>query len=282
MPPPRLRRQQQQQQQSMDIIRQIFMLLPLWWLRTLLRILIVLIFHRRILLVRHRRRQQRTRQLQPESPTKPRLDLMDTSAMVFIIRQVHLNRRISPMLIQQVILRRVLRSIHTTISTPIHLPDFSIRNMHFCLPPYPVMIIIQHQRTIERTCDFRSAFVCVSSYLRRLLLFLFRWSLRSFVLNFLSGRWTAFTEIWWWCVIDNYHLICKTTLSIVFVSLFPRVHRSTRKWLVASFPPTVPSRQSIGTVRLFVSSGDGTMMLSIHQNWSIDIACQSSSLFSHW
>jgi hypothetical protein len=77
------------------------------------------------------------------------MDLMDTSAMVFIIRRVHLNRRISPTLIPQVILLRVARSIHTIISTAIHSPDFSIRNMHFFLPPYPVMIIIQHHRTIE-------------------------------------------------------------------------------------------------------------------------------------
>lgn len=126
--------------------------------------------------------------------------------------------------------------------------------------------------------------VCVSSYLRllRLLLLLFRWSLRSFVLIFSLRQ---VKDFHWNLMMCNRQLsldLQDNSLDCLRVSLFPRVHRSMRKWLVASFPPTVPSRQSIGTVRLFVSSGDGTMMLSIHQNWSIDIASQSSKLFSHW
>lgn len=121
-------------------------------------------------------------------------DRMYTLQIMYITHQVHLNKLISLMEIHQHIHQQVHHSMHIIIFIPIHLQDFSIKNIRSYQRHYPVTIIIQRHRTIKtqslslsRSSFFFIHFACVYLFFFLFVFFVFcrflffRWSQRSFV-----------------------------------------------------------------------------------------------------
>ena len=125
-------------------------------------------------------------------------DRMYTLQIMYITHQVHLNKLISLMEIHQHIHQQVHHSMHIIIFIPIHLQDFSIKNIRSYQRHYPVTIIIQRHRTIKTQSLSLSLFlffysfcVCVSLLLLilRLLSFLVLSMISKIVcVCFVSGR----------------------------------------------------------------------------------------------
>ena len=76
-------------------------------------------------------------------------DHMYISATMYLTHQVHPNPLISLMEIHHRIHQQVHHLMHIIIFIPIHLLDFSNKNIHLYQLHYPVMIIIHRHRTIE-------------------------------------------------------------------------------------------------------------------------------------